>query len=78
MPAAKRPVGNAIAGVPEIGCDAMVDDISQHVNPPALLDKPEGIAAKLEIVAPLINTVRTVAFDIDSTPHVGDELIECR
>src|SRR3972149_7662505 len=78
IPAAGGPVGDAIAAVPELGRDPVVDHVAQHVGALAVLDQPERIAAELEVVAPLIDAVRPVAFDIDPALHVGDELFARR
>ena len=73
-----RPVGYPVATVPEFRRDAVVDHVAQHVGPPAVLDQPERIPAELKIVAPLIDAVGAVAFDVDPALHLRKELIEGR
>ena len=75
VPLSKGVVSHSVAAVPEFRCDPMVDDVPQHVRSPAVFNQPEGVTAELKVVAALINAVGSMAFDIDSAFHVGNELI---
>src|SRR5690242_3443878 len=75
VPAARGPIGNPVAAVPEFRGDPMIDHVPQHVSPSAVFNQPERIAAELEIVAALIDAIGPMAFDIDAALHVFDQLI---
>lgn len=75
VPPAKRSVCHSVATAPKFRRDPMIDHIPQHMGSPAVFYQPEGVAAELEIVAALINAVRSMTFDINAAFHVGNELI---
>ena len=63
------PVGGAgggVAGLPEVGGAGLVGDAGEHAAFFPAFDFPEGVAAELEVVAPLIDAVGPVAFDVDA------------
>src|SRR6476646_863161 len=62
-------VSHAVTAIPEFRRDPMVDHVPQHVGALAVLDQPEGITAELEVIAPLIDAVGAVAFDVDAPFH---------
>src|SRR5437867_66621 len=64
--AAVRLIRDGVARVPELGRDAGVDHVAQHVRAPAVFDQPECVAAELEVVALLIDAERAVALDVDA------------
>src|SRR5216117_3785449 len=50
-----RPAAQPVARIPKISGARLISDIAQHRAHTALLDFPKGLAAKLEIVALLID-----------------------
>ena len=56
----------------------MVDDITNHVGPLPILDQPKCITTELKVIPSLIDTVRPVAFDIDASLDIGEQLVEGR
>src|SRR5688572_18375540 len=51
------PIGDTIAAVPKFRRDAVIDHVPNHVDALSIFDKPEGIAAELEVIAALVNAV---------------------
>jgi hypothetical protein len=75
VPAAVAAVGDAVTAVPELRRDAMINNVTQHVRTLTVFDQSEGIAAELEVVAPLIDTVGAMAFDVDTPLDVAKEFV---
>ena len=72
IPPTVRPISNSVATAPELRCDSMVHDIANHVSPLPILDQPKSIATELEIISPLIDTVGSVALDVDASLDIGE------
>jgi hypothetical protein len=73
---AVRPIRDSVATAPELWRDPMVDDIADHVGPLPLLDHPKYISAELEVIPSLIDAVGPVAFDVDASFHIGEQLVD--
>src|SRR5581483_4830044 len=76
VPAAVRAIRHTVATAPELRRDAVIDHVPQHVGAPAVLDEPEGVAAELEVIPPLVDAVGTVPFDVDAAFHIGDQVVQ--
>jgi hypothetical protein len=74
--AAMPPVCDAVAAVPEFRRNAVIDDIAEHAGALAVLDQPKGITAELKVVPPLIDAVRTVAFDVNAALYLGKKTVQ--
>src|ERR1019366_8221250 len=66
---------NGVAGVPEFGGDAAIAGILQHAYFFALADLPPQLAAKLEVVAPVINRPAPVGLHVDAVVRIGDQVL---
>src|ERR1700722_14415944 len=55
--------GDAVAGMPEIGSPRLISHARKHAALLSAFDLPEGIAAKLKIVALLINGKTPIALN---------------
>src|SRR5690349_11502316 len=69
-------IGHAITTVPEFRRDAVVNHVPQHLGALSIFNEPEGIAAELEVVAPLVDAVGPMALDVDAPFHVGEQIVE--
>ena len=61
-----------IARIPEVSCARLVGNIPQHLAALAVLDLPEYLTAKLEVVALLIDRVAAISVDQDPSLNPGD------
>src|ERR1022692_918677 len=68
--------GGAVAGLPEIGRARLVAHARDHAALPAALDFPEGVAAKLNVVALLIDGVAAAAVDQHAVIDAADQAIQ--
>src|SRR5215510_4152292 len=76
IPPSVRPIRNAVAAAPELRRNSIVDDITNHVAAFAVLDEPKCVATELEVIPSLIDAVGPVAFDVDTSFHVGEQFVE--
>ena len=74
--AAMPPVCDAVAAVPELRRNAVIDHIAEHAGAPAVFDQPERVAAELKVVSPLIDAIGIVALDVNAALHLGEETIQ--
>ena len=56
---------DGVHGIPELGGDAGIRRVLDHPAQLALLDLPANFAAKLKVVALVVNRPRTVRLQID-------------
>ena len=75
VPTTSRSISDAVAALPKLRRDAVVDDVPEHMGSSTMFNQPERVTAELEIVAALINAVGPVALDVDPPFHVDDELV---
>jgi len=67
--------GYAVAGMPEIRSAGLIRHARKHAPLLAPFDLPEGIAAKLKIVALLVDGKTAVALDQNAIVDAGDQIV---
>jgi hypothetical protein len=75
IPATSSSISDAVAALPKIRRDPMVDHVPEHMGSSTMFNQPERVPTELEIVPSLVDAVGPVAFDVDPAFHVGDELV---
>src|SRR4051812_34136459 len=70
------PRADRVHRIPEFGCDAGVGRILDHAAELAALDLPPDFAAKLEVVALVVDGPRSVRLQKQSIVGVSDKLRE--
>src|SRR3989442_8848814 len=69
-------IAEEVASLPEVGRAALVGDVGDHRAYLSALDFPEGVAAELEVIALVVDRVRTATVDQDPVIHAGNEVVE--
>ena len=67
---------NGIHGIPELGRDPGIRRVLQHADALAVSDLPPDFAAKLEVVALVVNRPRLIRLQIDGVVGAGNQLFE--
>ena len=67
-----------IARIPEVSGARLIGNIAQHLAALAVLDFPEDLTAKLEVVTLLIDRITAVAVDQNAFLDTGDQIVQRR
>ena len=63
-----------VTAVPELSGLCLIGDFLQGLDQFSILDQPEKVTAKLEVVAHLVNGKTSHALDIDTPFHISDQV----
>ena len=68
--------GDSVAGLPQVRRPRLVGHARNHSLLLASLDRPEGIAAELEVITLMIDGPTAIAIDENAVVDAGDQIIE--
>src|SRR5262245_24833372 len=72
----RRLPAQGVACSPEIRCARLISNVAQHAGDLPLLDFPEGLPAKLEVVTLLVDRIATATVNQDPVVNVGCDVLQ--
>src|ERR1700674_5305769 len=69
-------VGDGLAGIPELGCNAAIGWILEHPGALAVANLPCDLAAELKVVAFVVNRPATVGLHVNGAAHAAEHLVQ--
>src|ERR1051326_3268303 len=66
----------AVAGMPKISCPRLICDVAQHLSDLAVFYFPKRLAAKLKIIALLVDRPTAVAVDQNALGNISRQLLQ--